>query len=708
MFEVWRLLQPSLLDLVVHATDSEIGLVVREAAIGPTSKSPQTHQLLSSIELPGSSQRQREAKWSTQEYNCLQSLWPSGIDYESQKNQNPRRVPNTCLWTLQNPKYLEWRDSNTKSLLWISADPGCGKSVLTRCIVDEDLPSAFQNDSSKLVLYYFFKDTSFEQRSASRAISTILHQLFVSCPQLIRYALPKYNERGAALSTTFLELWSIFMAAATDPTAGDIICVLDALDECNDQGQSRLIECLEDFYLRQRTSSSASRLKFLITSRPYFEIRRRFDRVLEASNNIELAGNDESASIKKEIDLVIKHQVANLKRDLRLAQKVSDHLQTRLLETEHRTYLWLYLLWNIIRKNLSGTKSEMDRLIDNLPDDIQGSYEVLLQKCPDPVFAKKVLQIVLVAARPLTLTEIDVALNVNEQTSSYADLEREGPSRLQETLPSRCGLMVSIIASKVYFIHQTVKEFLLNEVDTNPSTGRIWQQSLNLGDSHHLMTEICLRSISFSEVQLNQANLCNALLPKSHREMKSNAYCQRYAFLSYSAIYWADHSRDQKNSNGMKIIEHCLETSDCRSVIGRWKTNYGTTLHAASLGGHEKIVTMLLNKGADVNAQGGLYGSALQAASVEGHDQVVSMLLDKGADVNAQGGEYGNALQAASVEGHDQVMQMLLDKGADINAQGGVFGNALQAALSGGHDHVVQMLLDKGARPPPRRPLKRP
>ena len=529
----------------------------------------------------------------------------------------------------------------------------------------------------------------------------------MSCPQLIRYALPKYNERGAALSTTFLELWSIFTAAATDPTAGDIICVLDALDECNDQDQSRLIECLEDFYLRQR-SSSASRLKFLITSRPYFEIRRRFDRVLEASNNIELAGNDESASIKKEIDLVIKHQVANLKREIRLGQKVSDHLQTRLLETEHRTYLWLHLLWNIIRKNLSGTKSEMDRLIDNLPDDIQGSYEVLLQKCPDPVFAKKVLQIVLVAARPLTLTEIDVALNVNEQTSSYAELEREGPSRLQETLPSRCGLMISIIASKVYFIHQTVKEFLLDEVGTNPSAGRIWQQSLDPGESHHLMAEICLRSISFSEVQLNRANLCNALLPEDHREMEPNAYCQRYAFLSYSAIYWADHYRDQKNSNGMKTIEHCLETSDCRSVIGGWTTDYGTTLHAASLGGHEKIATMLLDKGADVNAQGGRYGSALQVASERGHDQVVQMLLDKGADVNAQDAYFGNALYVASDRGYDQVVQMLLDKGADVNAQGGKYGNALQAALSRGHDQVVQMLVDKGARRPPRRPRKRP
>ena len=685
--------------ILLCETDSEIGLVVREVKTGPTSKSPQTHQLLSSIELPGSSQRQRETKLSTQEYNCLQSLWPSGIDYESQKNQNPTRVSNTCLWTLQNPKYLEWRDNNTKKLLWISADPGCGKSVLTRCIVDEDLPSAFRNDSSKRVLYYFFKDTSLEQRSASRAISTILHQLFVSHPQLIRYALPKYNEKGAALSTTFPELWSIFTAAAIDPTAGDIICVLDALDECNDEEQSRLIECLEDFCLGQRTSSSASRLKFLITSRPYFEIRQRFDRVLEASNNIELAGNDESASIKKEIDLVIKHQVAKLKQEIRLAPKVSDYLETRLLKTEHRTYLWLHLLWNIIRKNLSGTKSGMDRLIDNLPDDTQGSYEVLLQKCPDPVFAKKVLQIVLVAARPLTLTEIDVALNVNEQTSSYANLEQEGSSRLQEILPSRCGLMVSIIQSKVYFIHQTVKEFLLGKVGSERPAGRVWQQSLELRESHHLMAEICLRSISFSEVQLDQANLCNALLPEDHRKMEPNAYCQRYIFLSYSAIYWAEHSRDQKNSNSMKTIEHCLENSDCRSVIGRWGKNYGTTLHAASLGGHEKIVQILLDKGADVNAQGGEYGNALQAASYEGRNQVVQMLLDKGADVNAQGGEYGNALYAASYGGHDQVVQMLLNHNAIVNRKDTQGRTAFHLASAGGWMNIVEILSSFGSDP---------
>jgi ankyrin repeat protein len=44
--------------------------------------------------------------------------------------------------------------------------------------------------------------------------------------------------------------------------------------------------------------------------------------------------------------------------------------------------------------------------------------------------------------------------------------------------------------------------------------------------------------------------------------------------------------------------------------------------------------------------------------------------LEKGADVNAQGGYYGNALQAAANGGHDSVVTLLLEKGADVNAQG--------------------------------------
>ena len=124
---------------------------------------------------------------------------------------------------------------------------------------------------------------------------------------------------------------------------------------------------------------------------------------------------------------------------------------------------------------------------------------------------------------------------------------------------------------------------------------------------------------------------------------------------------------------------------------------YDNALQAASGGGHKKVVQILLDAGADVNAQGGECGNALQAASGGGHEKVVQMLMDAGADVNTQGGEYGNALQAASEEGNEKAVQMLINAGADVNAQGEEWGNALQAASRGGHEKVVQMLMDAGA-----------
>jgi ankyrin repeat protein len=76
----------------------------------------------------------------------------------------------------------------------------------------------------------------------------------------------------------------------------------------------------------------------------------------------------------------------------------------------------------------------------------------------------------------------------------------------------------------------------------------------------------------------------------------------------------------------------------------------------------------------------GEYGNALQAAVTNGHEALVRLLIDRGADINAHGGKYGNALQAAAYTGHETLFRVLIDHDADFNAQGGEFGSALQAA----------------------------
>ena len=158
--------------------------------------------------------------------------------------------------------------------------------------------------------------------------------------------------------------------------------------------------------------------------------------------------------------------------------------------------------------------------------------------------------------------------------------------------------------------------------------------------------------------------------------------------------------------NGADINHHRLrrdkapDTSSIPILRSRLVTDYldrGPALVAASESNQEKIVQLLLEKGADPNIQGGASFNALHAASTYGSEAIVKMLLQSGAKVNAPGGHWGNALQAASYHGYLPIVETLLMNGADVNAQGGRHHNALEAAACGNKTDVARLLLAFGA-----------
>lgn len=71
--------------------------------------------------------------------------------YEWYKDRVEDRVEGTCQWFLSQAKYRSWLDQKC-GILMVSADPGCGKSVLARHLVDQGLPR------DKTICYFFFKD----------------------------------------------------------------------------------------------------------------------------------------------------------------------------------------------------------------------------------------------------------------------------------------------------------------------------------------------------------------------------------------------------------------------------------------------------------------------------------------------------------------------------------------------------------------------
>jgi len=147
-------------------------------------------------------------------------------------------------------------------MLWVSADPGCGKSVLAKYLVD----SVLATTESRTTCYFFFKDDFEDQKSIVSALCCILHQLFLQKRILLSETiLERFEINGEKFTSSFGELWGALISAAKDKNAGEIICLLDAIDECEDRGRSQLTQALCKLYGTRRNFN----LKFLLTSRPY-------------------------------------------------------------------------------------------------------------------------------------------------------------------------------------------------------------------------------------------------------------------------------------------------------------------------------------------------------------------------------------------------------------------------------------------------------
>ncbi|POM64724.1 Hypothetical protein PHPALM_19712 [Phytophthora palmivora] len=112
-----------------------------------------------------------------------------------------------------------------------------------------------------------------------------------------------------------------------------------------------------------------------------------------------------------------------------------------------------------------------------------------------------------------------------------------------------------------------------------------------------------------------------------------------------------------------------------------------TALHYAVRGGHTGAVSLLLQHGADVAAIEKDGMTALHCASVNGHKEVVSMLLQHGADVAASDNDGLTVLHHAVTTGSTKMVSLLLGNGADAHAFTKEGHNALSHMILVKHDN---------------------
>jgi hypothetical protein len=120
-----------------------------------------------------------------------------------------------------------------------------------------------------------------------------------------------------------------------------------------------------------------------------------------------------------------------------------------------------------------------------------------------------------------------------------------------------------------------------------------------------------------------------------------------------------------------------------------------TVLHWASLHGHTRVVTGLLEAGAAIDAVDKEGRSALMLACIWGSEDVVQSLLACDADLDISSGQETALTNAASCN-HPGILTVLFRHGATFDR---LHWWTILSAASGGHLEVAKLLLEHGADP---------
>ncbi|KRT80913.1 Ankyrin repeat-containing protein, partial [Oryctes borbonicus] len=133
-------------------------------------------------------------------------------------------------------------------------------------------------------------------------------------------------------------------------------------------------------------------------------------------------------------------------------------------------------------------------------------------------------------------------------------------------------------------------------------------------------------------------------------------------------------------------------------VDSETESNHDTALTLACAGGHEELVELLLQRGADIEHRDKKGFTPLILAATAGHEKVVEILLNHNADIEAQSERTKDTpLSLACSGGRYEVVELLLNRNANKEHRNVSDYTPLSLAASGGYVNIIKLLLNHGA-----------
>jgi hypothetical protein len=388
-------------------------------------------------------------------------------------------------------------------------------------------------DKSMVVTYFFCQNADYELNTTESIIKGLMLRLVEQqnyLKECLRSRWDPVNGRFEADIKSWRILWDIFLEMLEYCKSQRIYVIVDALDECQNEGMAELLKLIVRTGLGHR-----SKIKWLLTSRPLDSAERE----LLGGSDQELVSLDlNSSHIAEAVKIYTASRVTELDRRQKYGTVLRSKVEATLIQKAEDTFLWVSL---VCRRLECVSRDKVLDAIEELPPSLHPLYARILYQLNEGESAivdgcMRILKVMLLVYRPLTIEEI----------SSVTGLS--GDDIPIEVLVDRCASFVRMRSRHIEFVHQSARDHL---------GGKNGQQILD-AHSHFGHGEITLNCLYFLSKRL-RVNLFDLSRPDTTRDMvKEHNNDNRnieLAALGYAAAFWVHHLQDAKQTT---IIQKAL------------------------------------------------------------------------------------------------------------------------------------------------------
>ena len=357
-----------------------------------------------------------------------------------------------------------------------------------------------------------------------------------------------------------------------------------------------------------------------------------------------------------------------------------NHLTFVILVKLSSRFRWIFCQLENLRHCLPPS---VRGTLDELPDSLDETYERVLKeiKKPNRKHARRLLQCLVVAIRPLQVEELAEVLAVDFGDDD--EIPTLNPNwrweEQEQALLSSCSSLITIVESYesriVQFSHFSVKEFLTSD-RLATSIGDISRYHIVLEPAHTILARACMCVLLRLDDRVEESGVTNVS-----------------PLAIYAAEHWIAHAQDEKVRSclrkGMEYLFdldkpyfaawlqlHDIDTSPQPGSafypfvpLLAMKSDATPVYYAALCGFQDLVEQLIVNDPKQVNATGGYYLTPLVAAMAGGHFQTAKFLGDIGADSDVIGYEGMTPLHSAAYQREFEMVQVLLKYKADVNAR---------------------------------------